>query len=149
MAATDRLRRWTRQGTTAPHKPLLILFALGWTRDGAPRLRSFTDIEAPLRELLRSFSTSSRQHPEYPFWRLQADGFWEVHASGPLLPRASNSDPPVRELRAKQARGGLIAPLDRELRQQPEMLQHFAEHVAHGQLGDCAQSALDATGFSP
>ena len=37
-------------------------------------------------------------HPEYPFWRLQNDGIWEVASDVPLS-RKPNVDIPVTELR--------------------------------------------------
>jgi putative restriction endonuclease len=47
-----------------------------------------------------------RSHPEYPFWRLQNDGLWEVPDSAKLVRRRSNTDPKKSELIAHRVVGG-------------------------------------------
>jgi putative restriction endonuclease len=47
-----------------------------------------------LTGLLKEFGPPRQSyHPEYPFWRLQNDGAWEVHAAGSLKARKGNTDP--------------------------------------------------------
>lgn len=126
--AIARLRPWSRGGERAPHKPLLLLLAFERTRAGRPRLVAFTEIETPLRDLIATFGpTRARYHPEYPFWRLQADGLWEVEDAAAFGSRASNTDPPITELRSRGARGGLPAPLDRALRSDAAALQRVSD----------------------
>lgn len=113
----SRMTRWARGCEQAPHKPLLVLLALGRTIRGEPRLMQFVDIEEPLRDLLDVFGpTRQRLHPEYPFWRLQNDGFWEVLDAQAFGSRKSNTDPPISELRSRNARGGFLTGLDQQLR---------------------------------
>jgi len=129
-AAIAGLRRWRRQGQTAPQKPLLLLLALERLRRGLPRLVAYTEIEQPLRELLDAVSPSDHgNHPEYAFWRLQADGLWEVRSSGELPSRRSNTDPSAGVLRAANARGGLPVDFDGLLRRRPELLDRAVEAV--------------------
>jgi putative restriction endonuclease len=80
----DRLNVWSRGDQLAPHKPLLVLYALGrWSR-GEPADIPFTQVDADLTGLLKEFGPPRQSyHPEYPFWRLQNDGVWVVHAAGP------------------------------------------------------------------
>lgn len=106
LEAFRSLRVWVRRSERAPHKPLLVLLALGkWVRGDRSGL-PFRDIEKPLSDLLDAFGPPRRSvHPEYPFWRLQHDDLWEVTANGSMAPRASNTDPKKTDLRAKQARG--------------------------------------------
>jgi putative restriction endonuclease len=78
LARFDNLKTWGSGGQRAPHKPLLVLLALGaWAR-GQKELK-FSDVVEPLTELLRRFGPARKvQHPEQPFWRLQRDDVWEV-----------------------------------------------------------------------
>ena len=75
----ENLITWVSGDQRAPHKPLLVLLALGeWSRS-KKELR-FSDVSEPLTDLLRRFGPARKtQHPEYPFWRLQRDGVWEVY----------------------------------------------------------------------
>lgn len=92
-------------GRRAPHKPLLLLYALGRFAAGDERL-PFSQVEPVLRGLLRDFGpVRAHHHAEYPFWRLQTSGLWIVHAEGPLQQRASNTDPTRASLHASNAVG--------------------------------------------
>src|SRR5438270_13393870 len=84
LSLFEGLVSWSRAGERAPHKPLLVLLALGeWVR-GNYSVR-FSDLVKPLTELLRDFGPSrATDHPEYPFWRLQKDGVWEVTGSSAI-----------------------------------------------------------------
>ncbi len=76
----ETFRLWTSGGERAPHKPLLLLYAIGKLLRGEDRLISYTDdIEDNLRNLLRDFGPRRDSYnPHFPFWRLQNDGIWEV-----------------------------------------------------------------------
>lgn len=117
LSTLSHLHRWSRAGLHAPHKPLLVLYSIGCTLRGEPRLIEFNNLEQPLGELIERFGEKrQRSHPEYPFWRLQRDGFWEVIDAEAFGSRRSNTDPPVSELRQKRARGGFIGSIDSALR---------------------------------
>jgi hypothetical protein len=125
-----RLRRWTRDGEAAPHKPLLLLLALERLRQGLPRLAPFTELEPPLGELLHQFgSQPGRGHPEYPFWRLQADDLWEIPDAAALPSRASNTDPPVSALRERHIHGGLPPAVFDLLRSRRDVLDRVVDAV--------------------
>src|SRR5262245_21219211 len=83
----DKLNVWSRGDQRAPHKPLLVLYALGrWSRGETGDI-PFRDVDADLTGLLKEIGPPRQSnHPEYPFWRLQNDGVWAVHAAGPLTP---------------------------------------------------------------
>ena len=104
----DSLRMGKRHGQYAPHKPLLILHALGELSRGREAV-PFRDLDAPLTRLLEEFGPQrGRHHPEYPFWRLQNDGLWTVTADEPVLTRASNNDAKKSELIRKNAIGRFV-----------------------------------------
>jgi putative restriction endonuclease len=113
----DKLNVWRSGGQRAPHKPLLVLYALGrWNRGDTADIR-FAGAEPDLTALLKEFGPSRRSyHPEYPFWRLQNDGVWVIHASDSLRPRKSNTDPSKGELLAHDARAGFSAEVKAALR---------------------------------
>ena len=70
---------WKRGGERAPHKPLLLLLALGRVSRGRERLVRYEELEPPLRQLLKRFGPRRRLiGPEFPFWHLQTDGLWEI-----------------------------------------------------------------------
>lgn len=111
------LRTWTRGGQRAVHKPLLLLYALRRIQVGSGRLLPFIEVERDVKPLLERFGPPrSAYHIEYPFWRLQNDGIWEVVSDVPLRSRARNSDPPRSELLANGAKGGFKAELFAVLR---------------------------------
>ena len=69
-----QLRMWKTYQYRAPHKPLLVIWAIGRCLRGEDRLVNFSEAHASLTQLINQFGTRRKSvHPEYPFWRLQAD----------------------------------------------------------------------------
>jgi putative restriction endonuclease len=121
-------RQWQAGDQRAPHKPLLLLLALGNVQRGGERLQAFNDLEEPLARLLAEFGPPRRnQQPRYPFWRLQADELWEVVGQPELAVHPRNSDPALALLRQQETRGGLPPHLDGQLRANPEWLERAAQ----------------------
>ncbi len=148
----DRLEKfgvWKRNGERAPHKPLLILLALGALQRGISQLR-FQDYELRLRALLREFGPSRRSyHPEYPFWRLQQDGLWSVVSDSPMKSRQSNSDPTLEELRRKNATGAFVPALSQQLERDRNLIAEMALHVLACHFpSSIHEDILDAVGLS-
>lgn len=144
---------WQRAGERAPHKPLLLLLALGRLSRGVTTL-PFDECETQLTELLREFGPSRKSyHPEYPFWRLRNDGIWTVNwddmANGPLPTRASNDDPPRSVLRAVHATGAFSEDLRRQLQADPKLISQVAQEVLSAHFPETLhQDILDAVGLS-
>ena len=102
-----RLNVWRRGDERAPHKPLLLLYALGRCLRGDGRLIPYAEVDRDLKKLLSEFGPPRRSHhPEYPFWRLQTDGLWEVSGADHLARRTSSSDVPKSELLSNNVHGG-------------------------------------------
>ena len=82
---------WKRGSERAPHKPLLLLYALAKCNRGEDRLIPYDDVDTKLRELLIEFGpTRKSYHPEYPFSRLQDYGIWELESAEHAQIRAGN-----------------------------------------------------------
>ena len=75
----ENLNVWKSGGQRAPHKPLLLLYALGRYQQGKSRLMPYAEIESDVKQLIADFGPPRKNiRPEYPFWHLKSDGFWEV-----------------------------------------------------------------------
>ena len=73
------LRVMKRGDERAPHKPLLVLYAIGRLLQDEERLLPYSEVDKKLEKLLREFGPNRKiYHPEYPFWRLQNDEVWEI-----------------------------------------------------------------------
>jgi putative restriction endonuclease len=146
----DRLNLWKRGGQRAPHKPLLVLYALGeWSRGETADI-PFREVDGALTDLLKEFGPSRQSHhPEYPFWRLQNDGVWAVHASGPLTPRQGNTDAKKSELLAKGAAGGFSPEVQAALRADPALVSEIAARLLEGHFAESVHpDILDAVGLT-
>ena len=147
IARALKVRPWKRAGQSAPHKPLLLLFALARVQQGAAPRMDFNDVEEPLRDLIERFGEgNARGQPGYPFWRLQHDELWEVEKADTFPSRRSNSDPPVTALRKQHARAGFPMDLDEALRSSPDEIVRFARTVAEHFFADQADEVLQAAG---
>lgn len=145
----QELNVWQRGAERAPHKPLLILLALGAFSRGE-KVLSFAELEPKLAELLREFGPTRRSyHPEYPFWRLQKDGLWVVRTDRPLRLRQGNDDPPRTELRDANARGSFDADTMQDLLDRPEAIAEAAQQLLEDNFPETIhQDILDAVGLS-
>ena len=75
----NRLAVWKRNDERAPHKPLLVLWAIGRCLQGKKRLVEYQVVHEALVSLLSEFGPARAQHKPYePFWRLQNDDVWEI-----------------------------------------------------------------------
>lgn len=116
------LRQWSRDGVRAPHKPLLLLYALGRFQAEAVDELPYSAVEGDLKRLLVEYGLPRATTPAYPFHHLVSDGVWEVRTErGVGSPGAR-----VRELRAGGASGRLVPELQTALRRQPSLLGRMA-----------------------
>jgi putative restriction endonuclease len=116
------IRRWTRRSERAPHKPLLLLYALGRFQREGGRPMAFSAIEADLKRLLREFGPPRDTSPGYPFHHLATDGVWMVETvHGPGSPGSE-----LGRLRASQATGRLHPDLLRALHDDSQLVSRLA-----------------------
>jgi putative restriction endonuclease len=126
----SRLNVWKRGDQRAPHKPLLLLYALGRCLRGEDRLISYEAVDRELRKLLLEFGPPRKSfHPEYPFWRLQNDGIWEVPGAENLQKRKSNSDVPRSILLKNDVHGGLKEEVHQLLARDKRLLGEMVSQI--------------------
>lgn len=101
------LRVWKKGGERAPHKPLLVLLALGRWVQGERGPFAFGVVEKPLARLLTEFGPPRRGSPQpaLPFWHLQTDGVWQVTPASGYPPRKAHTSPTAKQLRDAGATG--------------------------------------------
>lgn len=113
-----KLRQWTRSGTRAPHKPLLMLYALGRFQEDSDDELRYSVVEEDLQRLLTEYGPPNKTTPAYPFHHLISDGVWEVRTDrGHGSPGSG-----VRDLRESGATGRFAPELRTALRSEPELL---------------------------
>lgn len=100
------IKVWQQFGERAPHKPLLLLFALGRVRNQSQRMVPYSEVESTLRTLLEQFGPPRRNfHPDQPFKRLPGDNLWELQCPDELDGRPYSTLTPT-ELRKFDVAGG-------------------------------------------
>jgi putative restriction endonuclease len=144
------IKPWKRGNERAPHKPLLLLLALARIAHGQDRLMSFEETESPLCRLLEQFGPLRRStHPEYPFWRLQNDGLWDVPNSASWVRRKGHSDPRKTELIKHKAVGGFPAPMFQALRRDERLRNEAVATLLRSHFPESFhQDVLDELGLS-
>lgn len=84
------LNQWRRGGERAPHKPLLLLYALGRLQRTGSSKMAYADVEVELKRLLGEFGPPRPTSPGYPFHHLVSDGLWVVRTNAGVGSPGSN-----------------------------------------------------------
>ncbi len=106
--ALSILNTWKRGDQRAVHKPLLTLMLIAKAASNGSRRIHFVTIAEELTKLLKEFGPRRRiYHPEFPFWYLQTDGFWEVENRSNLALKKSGQSPTKQTLLAQDAVGAV------------------------------------------
>ena len=123
----ESLQIWRSGGTRAPHKPLLLLWALGRCLHGHPRLTPFDHVDIELRKLLYRFGPHRKTiHTEDPFWRLQNDGVWEIDRPDRVRKTPDGSGAFKSDLRKYSIQGGFREDDYLEFRSDPNLIFRVA-----------------------
>ena len=127
-----QVKFWRTHGQRAPHKPLLVLLALGRVARGEERLARYEqDIERPLTDLLERFGPPRKTiHPEYPFSRLSNDGLWEI-PGGESLPATRQGDLHRSGLIKHAVTGGFPESIYELLLSNSELVQQAAQALLY------------------
>jgi putative restriction endonuclease len=82
------LRQHQHDGNRSPHKPLLVLLALGELAASGSSALAWSAAEERLASLIAEFgppsSTGAAQSAAYPFTRLRSDGVWTLSEDVPM-----------------------------------------------------------------
>lgn len=148
LDAIDSLNLWKRGGKRAPHKPLLLIYALArQVRDPNAKFE-FSRIEKDIEELLNEFYkplySGRKHHVNDPFWRLRGDGIWVVNHDETIR-ETSSGGAYVTDLRKYHATGSFSEEVAQEIRDNPEIAlqaarklldEHFPESLHQEILAD-------------
>ena len=145
----DDLSIWKQGDQRAPHKPLLVLYALGRWQAGQKDV-AFRQAEPDLTALLREFGPPRKSdHPEQPFWRLQRDGVWTVHAPAGLETKKGADIPRVTELRSHDVRAEFSADVQAALAADPGLVAAIASRILERHFPESLhQDILNAVGLT-
>lgn len=129
LAKFDSLTVWKRGGLRAPHKPLLVLLALGRFQRGETQIR-FEAIAPLLTDLLQEFGPDRRTfHPEFPFFHLQSDCVWTMNTTGKPIPRKGSKSFTRKELLDHDAMGQFTDDVLASLKQDPTLAGEIATRI--------------------
>jgi len=144
-----KLKVWQRGDERAPHKPLLLLLALGRYVDGADRLIPYAELDRPLKELLELFGPPRKSyHSEYPFWRLQNDGVWELKNAEVVEKRHGHTDAKKSELIRHGVAGGLTLELFESISHDKTLIKQIATELLEKSFPDSLhQDILESVGL--
>ncbi len=125
----QNLTVWKRGGQRAPHKPLMILYALGRLKKINDRLISYKAINDDVTRLLRDFGPFRKSYrPEFPFWRLQNDGVWEVtHTHGISINKSG--DVKKTELIQRNATGGFTEKIYNTIKTDDQLFKDIVQEL--------------------
>jgi putative restriction endonuclease len=88
LACLASLRQHQRQGQRSPHKPLLVLFALGQLAATGSSELTWSTASGRLADLIRDYgppsSAAPAQRAAYPFTRLRSDMIWTLDHDVPM-----------------------------------------------------------------
>ena len=144
----DAINVWKSGGQRAPHKPLLLLLALGMASRGRPRQSSFAELKRPLEGLLTRFGPPRQTpHPEDPFIRLRKNGVWDISRFQDVpLNRSGGASP--RFLVDEGIAAGFPEPLYALLVSTPSLIAEAAQLLLEGHFPSSMHEDIrDAVGL--
>ncbi|MCO7218483.1 phosphorothioated DNA-binding restriction endonuclease [Klenkia sp. PcliD-1-E] len=139
------LRQHQRDGTRSPHKPLLVLLALGRLQSTGSSAVPWSVAETQLAELIAEFGPASRTSPAqsaaYPFTRLRTDAVWQ-------LDRDVVMDS-VGPLRREGVTGAFVPDIEKHLLSTPAAVAGLARLLVDSQFpATISDDVLTAAGLA-
>lgn len=139
----NNLSIWKKGDQRAPHKPLLILLALGQVQNENKRFISYEFTREKLTELLREFGPIRKSyHPEEPFVRLKRDGIWMLDKE------VNEKSPSNRQLLNDEVAGGFNQDIYQLLNENPGLVQELTHIILDQHFPETIhEDILDAVGL--
>lgn len=138
------LRQHQQDGRRSPHKPLLVLLALGtFAETGSSRLE-WSEVEHRLADLLQEFGPPRKggPKPEYPFTRLRSDLVWQLSGDVPM--------DAASPLKAELIHGQFVSALEDYFTRNTDQVYATARALVEQQFPtSVAGDVLTAVGFDP
>lgn len=123
----QNLRQSTEGGVRAPHKPLLVLYAIGRLLRNKRRFTPYCDARQDLKQLLQEFGfRETPRRPEYPFWRLRNDSVWKVTYAHKIIPNCSG-DVRENDLLEHNASGGFHKAIADQFQKDPILVSEVIQ----------------------
>jgi putative restriction endonuclease len=145
----DGIRVWQQGDKRAPHKPLLLLLALGRLQRQEAPIVEFSQIDAPLKTLIDEFGPSGAgKNRHFPFWHLASDadgGLWQLAGPANILARARGATPSLSELRQNHIAAGFAPDVQAALQHEPGLLQEVARRILDAHFPETLHSDILAT----
>lgn len=138
LKAVGNLRVWRQAGKRAPHKPLLLLYALGRFQDGQSDL-PFAQVANDLGTLLRDYGPSNPTAPLSPFYYLEP-ALWDNGVPADLKPR--RGEPRKRDLIDRGIAGRLRPDVQHLLTESPDLIGAAAHTLADAHFPESIQDDL-------
>ncbi len=144
----ESLNIFGRGGVRAPHKPLMVMHAIGELLRGKDRLQPYSETDKKLAALLGEFGPpNSSRGTQYPFWRLQNDGVWEV-SDAHKIRLSSSGDAFKRDLLFYDVAGGFTEEVAGCLQANPELAIAIVENLLNGHFTESyREDILQAVGI--
>ena len=139
------LRQFQGDGRRAPHKPLLVLLALGQLQASGSSILSWSVVEDRLGALLDEFGTSAKAgstSAAIPSTRLRSDLVWQLTRDVP--------NDSVGPLNSAPIEGHFTSEIEAELLRSPEVFNAVARSLVESQFPlSMAADVLTAVGLDP
>lgn len=140
------ISRWRRGDQRAPHKPLMLLYALSQYKQGHERLFRFEDeVDQQVKNLLVQYGPSRKAyHSEYPFWRLanEKERFWVLKNGENCIPRNSNTDPKKSELIKYNVMAGFDKESFKKISANPNIIDKISSKLIQDNFPETIQEEL-------
>lgn len=142
----QNINTWKSKGIRAPHKPLLMLLALGEIQRGNYSFIPYSYIEPKLKELLLDFGPQRKTlYPNFPFTKLANDNLWQFNKPELL---DTKQDYTSKFLLKNDLQGKFPDAVTQQLKQSPELLRNVVETILEQNFPETLhQDILDAVGI--
>ena len=147
LSRFDSIRVFTKGGKLAPHKPLLLLYALSKLKNENIDRIEFNDAETIVDPLIQTYgSFNTKTTVAYPFGRLANDksGIWWIEPHG----KNASGDLSLTEARDRRLKAGFPEDVLAAFRQNPVLIDTVAINLLDRNFSPSLhQDILEAVGL--